>query len=94
MNLDKRLKQAGGIEDAAILTPGTRIEALWCDKFGRQAKKKVRGKQVVTFPGWHNGTIEGLGPRDWPGTYRIAFDDGSQHHNTPRRQIKLLEVAA
>jgi hypothetical protein len=55
VQLDKRLAAAGGITDEAILQPGTRIEALWCDKFGRQEKKKVRSgrglsyRQVVAF---------------------------------------------
>jgi hypothetical protein len=99
VQLDKRLAAAGGITDEAILQPGTRIEALWCDKFGRQEKKKVRSgrglsyRQVVAFPGWHKGTIAGLGPRDWPGTYRIEFDDETTHDNTPRHQIRLLVVA-
>ena len=95
--LEKQLMKVGGIKDASILQPGTRVEAIWCDKFGRQEMKNVRSRRGLTYrkvpthPGWHKGTIAGLGPRDWPGTYRVEFDDETHHDNTPRHQIRLLE---
>ena len=64
--LEKQLMSAGGIKDASILQPGTRVEAIWCDKFGRQEMKNVRSRRGLTYrkvpthPGWHKGTIAGL----------------------------------
>ena len=94
-DLERMLRKDGGITGDDQFFIGETIQAEWCDKFGRIATYKCSRtwRKIVVAPGWHDGVITGAGPADWPGTWAIAFADGSKHDNTPASHIRRRESA-
>ena len=89
-DLERMLRQDGGITGQEEFHVGEHIEAQWCDKFGNIDKYTCprTWRKIVVAPGWHQGVITGVGPSDWPGTWAIKFNDGTNHYNTPTKRIR------